>query len=65
MLNYTNLEDIKELLEKILEQLEFMNLSPKQKQEEWDFIEGEQQKGLQEISEKYKVKTQEETPKPE
>lgn len=58
MFNQT-LEDIKVLLEQILEELKFNNLSQKQKEEEWGCIEGEQQKGLQEISEKYKVKTQE------
>ncbi len=72
MFNQTTLEDIKEVLEKILEQLEFMNLPPESKQEEWDCIKQDREDEWDKIREEYKVKAQElkdktqgRTPKPD
>jgi hypothetical protein len=55
MFNQT-LEDIKVLLEQILEELKFNNLSQKQKEEEWGCIEMEQQEELENIRNKTKPK---------
>lgn len=55
MFNQT-LEDIKVLLEQILEELKFNNLSQKQKEEEWRCIEMEQQEELENIRNKTKPK---------
>lgn len=50
------MEDIKVLLEQILEELKFNNLSQKQKEEEWRCIEMEQQEELENIRNKTKPK---------